>query len=197
MAGLPRFDNTDHVIPVTQLATGTPDGTKYVRDDGVFAVPVLALTAGSVGNTELRNSAATSVIGRSANSTGAPADIAATGNGPLRRTGTALGFVLDGTTALATSGAQNVDCSLGDLFTITPAGDTTLTAVNIREGQIISIICLTSGATPYTVTLDASFIAEDHTRSTGTDTATYFHWTFRGLAGGQMIQVGAFAGPMT
>jgi hypothetical protein len=46
-----------------------------------------------VSNTKLRNSAALSVIGRSANSTGDPADIAAGSDGDvLRRSGTALGF---------------------------------------------------------------------------------------------------------
>lgn len=26
-------------IPIANLATGTPDGTKYIRDDGVLATP--------------------------------------------------------------------------------------------------------------------------------------------------------------
>jgi hypothetical protein len=52
----------------------------------------ITATAGS-GTTAFRNSAALSVIGRSANSTGSPADIAASSDGDvLRRSGTTLGF---------------------------------------------------------------------------------------------------------
>lgn len=59
----------------------------------------LQIAADAVGDAELRNSAALSVIGRAANSTGDPADIAAGSDGQvLRRSGTALGF---GTVATA------------------------------------------------------------------------------------------------
>ncbi len=55
-----------------------------------------------IGDTKLRDSAALSVIGRSANSTGDPADIAAANDGEvLRRSGTTLGFGQVGTTGLA------------------------------------------------------------------------------------------------
>lgn len=51
------------------------------------------LDANSVSNTELRDSSALSVIGRSANSAGDPADIVASVDGDvLRRSGTTLGF---------------------------------------------------------------------------------------------------------
>ena len=56
----------------------------------------------SVSNAMLRNSAALSVIGRSANSTGDPADIAAANDGEvLRRSGTSLGFGTVATAGLA------------------------------------------------------------------------------------------------
>ena len=54
---------------------------------------VATIAANAVTDTKLRDSAALSVIGRSANSTGDPADIAAGTDGHvLRRSGTALGF---------------------------------------------------------------------------------------------------------
>jgi len=100
--------------------------------------------------------------------------------------------LLDGdsvSTALATSGAQNVDCSLGDLFTITPVGASTLTFTNIRPGQLVSVICLTSGTTPYTISFDSTAITEDPNRDTGATSGVYFHWLFRGIAGGKMLEV--------
>lgn len=33
-----QFGSTD-TIPIANLATGTPDGNKFIRDDGVLAVP--------------------------------------------------------------------------------------------------------------------------------------------------------------
>jgi len=57
------------------------------------AIATAEIANDAVDNTKLRNSAALSVIGRSANSTGDPADIAAGTDGHvLRRSGTSLGF---------------------------------------------------------------------------------------------------------
>jgi len=57
------------------------------------AVNTLEIADKAVTNAKLRDSAALSVIGRSANSTGVPADIVAGTSGHfLRRSGTALGF---------------------------------------------------------------------------------------------------------
>lgn len=33
-----QFASTD-TVPIANLATGTPTGTKFIRDDGVLAVP--------------------------------------------------------------------------------------------------------------------------------------------------------------
>lgn len=61
-----------------------------------------------VGGSTLRHSTALSVIGRSANSTGDPADIAAANDGEvLRRSGTALGFGTIATAGLADNSATN------------------------------------------------------------------------------------------
>jgi hypothetical protein len=80
------------------IATNVPDGVKgdisVTGGDWLFNI-------NSVTNTILRDSAALSVIGRSANSSGDPADIAAANDHEvLRRSGTALGFALLGTSNL-------------------------------------------------------------------------------------------------
>jgi microcystin-dependent protein len=64
--------------------------TAKIADSNVTTAKI---AADAVDNTKLRNSAGLSVIGRSANSTGDPADIAATDDGHvLRRSGTTLAF---------------------------------------------------------------------------------------------------------
>lgn len=63
---------------------------------------------GAVDDTKLRDSAALSVIGRSANSTGDPADIAAGSDGHvLRRSGTTLGFGTVATAGIADAAVTN------------------------------------------------------------------------------------------
>ncbi len=101
-------------IPGTNLAVdavsvsggggGTPAITQLTGD--VTAGPgsgsqVATIAANAVDNTKLRDSAALSVIGRSANSIGDPADIATAADGDvLRRAGTALGFGAIATVAI-------------------------------------------------------------------------------------------------
>ena len=73
------------------------DGEDWTLNDGAVVTDKLA--AGAVADAKLRDSSALSVIGRSTNSSGVPADIAAGTDGHvLRRSGTALGF---GTVATA------------------------------------------------------------------------------------------------
>jgi hypothetical protein len=72
----------DQTITLTGDVTGTGTGS--------FTT---SIAAGSVTRADLADSVGVSVIGRSANSTGVPADIAATANGDvLRRSGGAVGF---------------------------------------------------------------------------------------------------------
>lgn len=62
----------------------------------------LTIDANAVTDTKLRDSAALSVVGRSTNSSGDPADIAAANDGEvLRRSGTSLGFGTIATAGLA------------------------------------------------------------------------------------------------
>lgn len=75
---------------------------------GFGTVATAGIADDAVSNAKIRNSAALSVIGRSANSTGDPADIAAAADGDvLRRSGTTLGF---GT--VATAGIADDACTL-------------------------------------------------------------------------------------
>lgn len=85
--------------------TAASDGLVLRRTSSVVAfgtVDTAGITANAVTNTVLRDSAALSVIGRSANSTGDPADIAAGSDGHvLRRSGTTLGFGTIATAGIA------------------------------------------------------------------------------------------------
>jgi Collagen triple helix repeat (20 copies) len=82
------------------------------------------ITADNITNVALRNSVGTSVIGRSASTTGDPADVQATADGQvLRRAGTTLGFGTIGTASLATDSVTNA--SLADMATGTLKGRVT------------------------------------------------------------------------
>jgi hypothetical protein len=75
------------------LCTSNQGGT--LNTTAITFTAILVLVANSVTDAFLRDSAALSVIGRSANSSGDPADIAAGTDGHvLRRAGTVLGFGL-------------------------------------------------------------------------------------------------------
>jgi hypothetical protein len=87
-------------VPTSRTLTA---GTGLTGGGDLTANRSFAVAANGVDNTLLRDSAALSVIGRSANSTGDPADIAAGSDAQvLRRSGTTLGF---GT--VATAGIAN------------------------------------------------------------------------------------------
>jgi hypothetical protein len=86
--------------PVADIVAGS-DGQVLRRDGGTVdfgalptnTVGTTQIVDGAVTNSKLRDSAALSIIGRSANSAGEPADIvAASDHQVLRRSGTAVGF---------------------------------------------------------------------------------------------------------
>jgi hypothetical protein len=100
-------------------------------------LPTGGLLDNAVTNTKLRDSAALSVIGRSINSTGDPADIsAASDNQVLRRSGTALGF---GAINLAST-----DAVTGDL----PFS-------NLAQGSALSVLGVTGNATADVASISA------------------------------------------
>ncbi len=106
----------DFVIPRGDQG---PPGSVTDGDKGDITVSgggtVWEIDANAVGDAELRDSAALSVIGRSANSSGDPADMAAGTDGHvLRRSGTALGF---GT--VATAGIANAAITLAKMANLT------------------------------------------------------------------------------
>lgn len=79
---------TTYDITLCQALVNT-SGTVTITDERVLARPGTA----TITSAALRDSAALSVIGRSANSSGVPADIAASADGDvLRRSGTSIAF---------------------------------------------------------------------------------------------------------
>lgn len=111
------------------------------------AVATIKIQNNAVNDTKLRDSAGTSVIGRSAGTTGDPADIVAAADGDvLRRSGGALGFgsipaaSVTGLAAIATSGSAS-DLSAGTL----PAARFDDTAHGTRGGGTLHA-AFTSGA---------------------------------------------------
>jgi len=87
-------------------SSGDPALYAMSGDATMTALGVVSIAANAIGDAQLRDSAALSVIGNSTNATASPADIvAATDHQVLRRNGTALGFgALNLSQAAATTG---------------------------------------------------------------------------------------------
>lgn len=84
-------------------------------------------------------------------------------------------------TALGTTGAVNLDPSLGNVFTVTPTGDLTITATSVPAGAEITLIVITSGATSRTITFDSGTFKSQGTLATGTVSGKYFVVKFVGM----------------
>lgn len=129
LLNLTGTNSGDQTITLTGDVTGSGTGS--------FAATI---AANAVSNTKLRDSAALSVIGRSANSTGDPADISAGSDGQvLRRSGTTLGF---GT--VATAGITDAAVTYAKIQNVS-ATDRLLGRSSAGAGVVQEITCTAAG----------------------------------------------------
>jgi hypothetical protein len=118
-----------------------------------------SIIANSISNTLIRDSAALSVIGRSANSAGDPADIAAANDAEvLRRSGATLGFGTVATAGLTNDAVTNA--KLADMAQDTIKGRTsgagTGDPVDLTAAQVATIVS-TAVASALNITQGASY----------------------------------------
>ncbi|MBA2708831.1 MAG: hypothetical protein H0U59_13585 [Gemmatimonadaceae bacterium] len=136
---------SDHVHPLGNLSGD-------VTTAGSLATSV---AANAIGDTKLRDSAAVSVIGRSANSTGDPADIAASADDQvLRRSASVVGFGTIDTASLGsgTLAAARMPALTGDVTTSAGAVATTIAAntvsdTKLRDSAAVSVIGRSANST--------------------------------------------------
>lgn len=108
--GLTGTGSRGGLVGIDDIGAGQV-GTADLADNSVTTAKI---AANAVGNTDLRDSAACSVIGRSANSVGDPADIAASADGQfLGRAAGALSFQLVGVTSISHTTATYIPYSDG------------------------------------------------------------------------------------
>ena len=101
------------VTPTKLNTTAAP--TVAVADNEVTTAKIADASSTTTGvtNAKMRHSAALSVIGRTSNTDGAPADIAAANDGEVfRRSGTAVGFGTVATAGIANDAVTNDKLSL-------------------------------------------------------------------------------------
>jgi len=146
---------------------------------------VWTVDANAIDNTKLRQGAALTVIGRSANSTGNVADIAAGTDGyVLRRSGTSLGFGTVANAGLADM-AQN---TIKGRVTASTGAPEDLTATQARS--VISAVARSTSATPIAMT---SGTAQEWTGlPTGITSAVIY---FRGISTTGNSTIGVRIGP--
>lgn len=149
--------------------------------------PNITLNDNGITDAKLRDSAALTVIGRSANSTGDPGDIAAGSDGDvLRRSGTTLGFG-----QIATAGLGNSIVTYAKIQNVS-ATDKVLGRSSAGSGVVEEIACTSAGraliddadATAQRTTLGIGSFADEETPSgtvNGTnDTFTLAHTPLSG-----------------
>ncbi len=157
----------------TKLAT-----TAYV--DAAITAGSAVVADNSISNAKLRDSGALSVIGRSANSSGDPADISTSADGDvLRRSGTTLGFgtivaaaIGSGQIALA-RGGTNADLSAtgaGFLKQATTGANVTVAAIVEND---VGASTNDAGNTSTAITIDWSLGRAQKCTATGSFTLTH------------------------
>lgn len=122
-------------------------GVLLLTDGGAGSTLTWSVVNNGIGNTQLRQGVATSLVGRSANSTGNLADIAASANGQvLRRAANALSFgqidladatnAVTGTLGVANGGTGLASYTTGDL--VYASGATTLAKLaDVATGSVL------------------------------------------------------------
>jgi hypothetical protein len=133
----------------------TLDGQTNVislTDNGANNTLLIGVANNGIGNLQLRQGGATSVIGRSANSTGNVADIAASASGNvLWRNGTTLAFAALPIDVLATATALTFTAT-GTGFTANPTGTARYYLVGSLVFLFLPELTGTSNATSFTIT---------------------------------------------
>jgi len=146
--------------------------------DVTTSANVATISNNAVSNAKLRDSAATSVIGRSANSTGDPADIAASADGDvLRLAGTTLGFSQpSATVAVTLSNGLNSDVAVTGtqavrIVRITgPSGAFSVGGITASTAARIVVLLNTTAQAMTLVNLDAGSAAANQIETlTGAD----------------------------
>ena len=126
------FNGSANVSAATTIANNAVTTAK-IADGNVTTAKI---ANDSVDNTKLRNSAALSVIGRSANSTGDPADIAAGTDGHvLRRSGTGLGFGQVVSAGIATGAVTATELASNAVTTVKIL-DANVTTAKIADSNV-------------------------------------------------------------
>ncbi len=121
--GFPQELQAGDSIPGSAIASGAFENPLTFSTGLTRSTDTITVATAGVSSAMLRNSAALSVIGRTANSSGVPADIAAANDGEvLRRNGTAIGFgtiatagIADNAVTLAKLATQANDTLLGNV----------------------------------------------------------------------------------
>lgn len=138
-----------------------------LTDGGANGDITVGIASNGVTDAKLRQSAALSVIGRSANSTGNVADIAAGSDGHvLRRSGTTLGFGTIATAGIADD-AVTFD-KTQNIATSRVLGRTTAASGNIEELTVSAPLTLSAGALGFDTSATLNNVARTAVRKNST-----------------------------
>lgn len=124
---------TGDKIPIANLATGTPDGTKFIRDDGTLAVPAGG-GGGSILNETINTDGFTIGEGSVTNT-----DLTISGGGVIEIQGgssNTISFPFSGTAIFGKTVEVEIDFgstpTTGKKFTITDALSSTTSLITVR-----------------------------------------------------------------
>lgn len=105
--------------------------------------------------------------------------------------GAVVGEETENLSVLTPGATVTVDCSKGNIFTLTPAQNATLNATNVQNDEQYQLVVSTSGTTSYTLTFGTNFHASG-TLATGTVDAKTFVVNFVSIAG-TLVETGRTA----